>query len=97
MRFEWDKIKSEENLKKHGVSFNETEEIFEDPMHISLLDRRFDYFDERWITIGVLKNGTVVVAGHLYYLTEDGEEVIRIITARKAIKKERERYEKIRL
>ncbi|MFZ3138793.1 MAG: BrnT family toxin [Thermodesulfovibrionales bacterium] len=96
MEFRWDTNKSKENLKKHGVSFEEAAEVFDDPLHVSILDKRFDYFDERWITIGSLKKGSIIVAGHLYYLTENGNEIIKIITARKATKKERQEYETIR-
>jgi uncharacterized protein len=59
------------------------------------MDKRFDYFEERWITIGSTKSKRILVIGHLYYLKEDGEEVIRIVTARGATKKEREQYENI--
>jgi uncharacterized DUF497 family protein len=94
MKIEWDEDKNSANIKKHGVSFNEAGEIFDDPLHISILDKRFDYFDERWISMGSTKRGKVLVVGHLYYLTQE-EEAIRIITARKATKKERAHYEKI--
>lgn len=95
IKFDWDKKKNAANQKKHGISFEEATEVFEDPLHISVMDRRFDYFDERWITLGATKKGTVIVLGHLYYFSESDEETIRIITARKATKKERENYEKI--
>ncbi len=95
MKYEWDESKSKANRKKHGISFEEAAEIFDDPFHISILDKRFDYFDERWITIGLTKNGKVTIVGHLYYLTEEGEEITRVITARKATKKERDQYENI--
>ncbi len=95
MHFEWDKGKNEENIKKHGISFKDAEDVFDDPFHISIMDKRFDYFEERWITIGSTKDRKIIVIGHLYYLKENGEEVMRIITARKAIKKEREQYESI--
>lgn len=97
MHFEWHEDKNRENIKKHKVSFEEAKEVFYDPLHISLLDKRFDYFEERWVTIGATTRGTIIIViGHLYYLTEDGEDHIRIITARKATKKEREQYEKIK-
>lgn len=96
MMFEWDKHKNTVNSKKHGISFEEAAEVFEDPLHISVLDKRFDYYDERWITIGATKDGRIIVIGHLYYITENSEEHIRIITARKAAKKEREQYETIK-
>ena len=95
MHVEWDKAKNEENIKKHGISFKDAEDVFDDPFHISIMDKRFDYFEERWITIGSTKDRKIIVIGHLYYLKENGEEVMRIIMARKAIKKEREQYESI--
>ncbi len=95
MHVEWDENKNKENIKKHGISFKEAEDVFNDPFHISIMDKRFDYFEERWITIGSTKNRKVIVIGHLYYLKENGDEVIRIITARRAAKKEREQYENI--
>lgn len=95
MRFEWDERKDKENTKKHGISFRDAQEVFDDPFHLSLLDKRFDYFDERWITIGITKGQQILVVGHLYYFNENGEETIRIITARKGTKKEREHYENI--
>ncbi|MCL4492585.1 MAG: BrnT family toxin [Nitrospirae bacterium] len=94
MEFSWDENKNWENRKKHGIDFNEASEVFDDPLHISVLDKRFDYFDERWITLGTTKKGEIIVIGHLYFLTEDSEH-IRIITARKATRKEREQYEKV--
>lgn len=94
MQFEWDINKSKINKEKHDVSFEEALEIFTDPFHLSFLDKRFNYFEERWITIGVAKKGEMIVVGHLYYLNEKGEEFVRIIAARKATKKEREAYEK---
>jgi hypothetical protein len=95
MLFEWDEAKGKENVKRHGISFENAKHVFEDPFHISVLNKRFDYFDERWITIGSAKDKSIIVIGHLYYLKENGDEVIIIITERKASKKEREHYEDI--
>jgi uncharacterized DUF497 family protein len=94
MLIQWDKDKDAANIKKHRISFEEASEVFDDPLHISVLDKRFDYLEERWITIGASKKGTIIVVGHLYSLSS-GEESIRIITARKATKKERVQYEKV--
>ena len=96
MEFHWDKTKAAENLKKHGISFSEASEVFSDPLHISVLDVRFDKLEERWISIGMTAKGKLIVVGHLYSITrEQGKETIRIITAREATRKEREQYEKI--
>jgi uncharacterized DUF497 family protein len=93
MQIEWDENKNRANQKKHGISFETAREIFEDPFHISKLDHRFNYFEERWITIGSAKNQAIIVIANLFF-SEDGEEIIRIISARDADKKERRSYEK---
>jgi uncharacterized DUF497 family protein len=93
MKVEWDENKNKENIKKHGIPFTEAVDVFEDSLSISVIDRSFDYNDERWITFGTTKSGKVIAVGHLYWLSEnDGEEHIRIITARRATKKKREQY-----
>jgi uncharacterized DUF497 family protein len=93
MKFEWNEEKNKLNQDKHGISFEEAKEIFEDPFQISKLDYRFSYFEERWITIGSTSKHKVLVVANLFF-TDDGEEIIRIISARKANKKERDYYEK---
>ena len=92
MKFEWDKEKSVCNLKKHGISFEKAKEVFEDPFHISKLDYRFDYFEERWITLGGTTKDKILVVANMFF-DENGEEIIRIISARKANQKERIFYE----
>ena len=92
MRFEWNEAKNRENAANHAISFEEARLVFEDPLHLSVIDHRFGYFEERWITVGMAGNKGVVVAAHLYFDDED-EEVIRIISARPATKRERKQYE----
>lgn len=92
MRFEWDDSKNQMNIQKHRISFEEAREIFDDPLHLSILDERFNYFEERWITIGQTRNHQIVVAANLFF-DEEGEEVIRIISAREATNNERKQYE----
>jgi uncharacterized DUF497 family protein len=67
--------------------------VFDDPFQISKLDYRFSYFEERWVTIGATKNTTILVVVNLFF-TDDGEEIIRIISARVANPKERASYAK---
>lgn len=90
-----DDKKNKTNINNHGIAFSEAAQIFEDPLHISILDKRFDYYEERWVSIGISRNGTAIVVGHLYQVTETGEEITKIITAKKATKREREQYEEI--
>ena len=92
MIFEWDDRKNKENIKKHGVSFEQAQEVFHDPLHLSKLDKIFSYFEERWITIGSTIEGEILIVANLLFNTE-GEEVIRIISARRATSRERKQYE----
>ncbi len=57
-------------------------------MYISKLDRRFDYFEVRWITLGAATKDKILVVANMFF-DEDGKEIIRIISARKANEKER--------
>jgi uncharacterized DUF497 family protein len=91
MRFEWDENKNKSNLLKHGISFETARLAFEDPHHLSIQDRH-EAGEERWQTLGLAGGIVVVLVAHTY--REDAaEEVVRIISARKATKTERRRYE----
>jgi hypothetical protein len=95
MHTEWDPKKAEANQKKHGVSFNEAKEIFDDPLHIALLDERFHYFEERWIAIGQTRSHRILVVAVQLYFDEQDEEMLRIISAREASPNERRQYENL--
>jgi uncharacterized DUF497 family protein len=87
MQFEWDENKNRLNIQKHGIDFNDAIEMFKHPL-LSLEDNREDYGEERWLGIGWIKN----MMGVVIY-TERTGDVIRIISARKATKKEVHYYE----
>jgi uncharacterized DUF497 family protein len=91
MRFAWDEKKSRLNLAKHKVSFDTALLVFQDPHSISRFDRVKDG-EERWQTLGVAAGVAVLLVAHADYI-ESGEEVIRIISARKATPHERKSYE----
>ncbi len=93
MKYEWNEEKNKLNQQKHGISFEEAKEVFDDPLHISKLDKRFSYFEERWISVGSTSKHKILVVANLFF-TDEGEEIIRIISARKANKKERQTYER---
>ena len=90
MRFEWDEIKHRRNLEKHKISFETARLIFDDPHSRSIQDRLVDD-EERWQTVGMVE-GLIVLVAHIYR-AEGEEEVIRIISARKATPAERRVYE----
>ncbi|MBE9193540.1 BrnT family toxin [Gloeocapsopsis crepidinum LEGE 06123] len=85
MQFEWDEAKNLENIRKHEIDFANVPEMFDNPMLIELYDR-FDYGEDRWIGIGFLGKGIAVVVW-----TERQNGVIRIISARRANRYERQR------
>ncbi len=94
MIFEWNEEKNRLNQEKHGVSFDEAKEVFFDPLHISKLDCRFSYCEERWISIGATAKQKILVVANLFF-TDDGKEIVRIISARKANSQERNYYDSI--
>ena len=85
MRFEWDESKRRSNIKNHGIDFVEVEEVFAGET-ATVLDDRFDYGERRFFTLGLLK-GSVVAISHT-----ETDEVIRIISTRKALKYEEITY-----
>ncbi len=91
MPFEWDADKARVNLQKHGVAFELAKRVWDDPLHVILPDR-FEDGEQRWHAIGVVSAFTILVVVHTYR-DEAGEELIRIIGARKATTHERRRYE----
>jgi uncharacterized protein len=93
MRYEWDENKNERNLEKHGLSFETASLVFDDPNALSIPDR-IENGEERWQTIGMIENIVIVMVAHTIKLeTESQEEIIRIISARKATRAERQEYE----
>ncbi len=91
MRFVWNERKSRSNLAKHKVSFETAMLVFEDPFAISVQDR-IGEGEERWQTLGMVGGVVVLLVAHTYE-EENGEEVIRIVSARKATPRERMFYE----
>ena len=92
MRFEWNHDKDRMNQAKHKVSFDTACLVFDDPYHISIQDR-FDNDEERWQTLGMVGGGaTLLLVAHIV-IEKKHEDTIRIISARKATKRERRFYE----
>ena len=87
MQFEWDEAKNLENIRKHKIDFADIPPMFEGSMLIEL-DDRFDYGEDRWFGISFLNNGVAVVVW-----TERQGNIIRIISARRANRYERQRFE----
>jgi uncharacterized DUF497 family protein len=95
LRFEWDRAKARTNRRKHGVSFEDAMHVFEDSWALFELDRTEGVGELRWHAVGLA--GGVAVLLMVHTVREAGEdEVVRLIPARLATRKERKRYEQTR-
>lgn len=92
--FEWDARKAGSNIRKHKVSFEQAATIFRDPNLLSIPDEKHSDSEERWITIGLDEMGNLLVIAHTYKSEDAKSARIRIISARKAVRNERNEYEK---
>jgi uncharacterized DUF497 family protein len=87
MRFIWDEEKNLANIKKHGVGFDEAAAACLDPGCVRIFDETHSIFEDRWILLGRAVETVLFVVE-----TEPEEDIVRIISARPATKKEEERY-----
>ena len=92
LQFEWDDDKGCDNVKKHGVTFDEAMEVFEDPHRARDRDKRNDYGEVRWHTVGMTRGGNKTLVVAYTRRVEDGEEVTRIISAWQIGDRGRRRY-----
>ena len=90
--FDWDTQKAKSNISKHGVSFNQAAEVTLDERQLTIYDKEHSDTEDRWITLGKSKNGTLLVVVHTF--TEDSDSIrIRLISARHSTKQEQRQYE----
>lgn len=88
MKFTWDARKNRANRKKHRVSFETAVLVFDDPFHVSVQDREIEG-EARWQTIGMAADLEVLLVAHT---VDEEAETIRILSARKATRRERNIY-----
>jgi len=93
MKFEWDKKKESINIQKHGVTFEQAAYVFSDKYALSRYDDKHSEDEDRWILLGKSLQNTLLVVVHTFR-DKNGEEVTRIISARKATRKEQESYQR---
>jgi len=95
IRFVWDDNKNRANQRKHGVSFEFAAQVFLDPLHVSIHDR-MENGERRWQTFGLVDGFPLLIVAHTTTESDvdgDAVEIIRIISARRANRHERRRYE----
>ncbi len=88
MEFEWDEAKAENNLRKHGVPFEEAVTVFGDPLELMIYDPDHSIAEDRFVSIGESVTGRLLVVGYT-----ERESKIRVIFARRATLMERLDYE----
>ncbi|SEG60935.1 hypothetical protein SAMN05421819_3765 [Bryocella elongata] len=89
--FEWDPQKERINIRKHGIGFELAQTVFEDPGLVLMQDRMVEG-EPRWQAIGMAAGEILLLVAHTVFDGERDEEIIRIISARRADRNERERY-----
>ncbi len=93
MRFQWDPPKAIENLRKHRISFEEACTIFADRSILTIPDDEHSKHEERWVSMGISRVGRILVTIHTWPEPDNvGEEWLRIVSARRANKRERAEY-----
>ena len=92
--FDWDPVKAKSNLQQQKTNFERPTEIFLDPFMLSIFDKTHSGSEDRWITIGKDRNNVTIVVVHTFRKIDDKNSKIRIISARKATKKEDKQYNK---
>jgi len=93
MKFEWDKNKEKLNMQKHGITFEQASYVFADKFALSSYDDEHSTNEDRWVLLGKSLNETLLLVVHTFK-NDEGIEFVRIISARKATKKEKVEYQK---
>ena len=91
MKFVWDETKASANRKKHKVSFEEAQTVFEDPKALRIYDPDHSEEEDRFLLLGLSSGLRMLVVCHCY---RERDEQIRIVSARKATKTESSTYER---
>jgi hypothetical protein len=86
--FEWDPAKARRNIETHGISFDEASTAFKDTLSVTIHDPLHSYEEDRFVLLGNSHRNRLLVIVHT-----ERRNKIRIISARRATKKERKRYE----
>ena len=92
-QFEWDEVKADANLRKHGITFELASTIFFDPNLLTVADLEHSEIEDRWFSVGIAANGVLL---SVVYLWSDGDPAaikVRLISARRATHSESGQYQ----
>jgi len=92
VRFQWDSLKNSANINKHKVSFEEAKSVFFDENARLISDHKHSGDEERYIILGLSNKLRLLVVVHTY---KENDEIIRLISARKATKSESKYYHEV--
>ena len=90
--FQWDPRKAQINDRKHRISFDRASTVFFDQFALSVFDAEHSKLEDRWITLGMDRTATLLVVCHTFVEIAQRCARLRIISARKATKKEKQDY-----
>lgn len=88
MNFEWDEKKAAANLSKHGISFEEAQTVFDDPLYVDFHDPDHSFDEQRYIIIGQSARGRLLMVSYT-----ERADAVRLISSRELTPAEREAYE----
>ncbi len=91
--FEWDPVKAAKNQRKHGINLEQAAEVFLDPLAVSIVDQEHSEHEDRWVTMGTDRRGNTLVLVHTFREVSAEQCKIRIISARRATRKELRKYQ----
>ncbi len=93
MKFEWNTKKEKINVRQHGITFEQASYVFADPFALNKYDDEHSGNEDRWILMGKSLSEALLVVVHAFR-EDDGTEFVRIISARRVTKKEKQAYHK---
>jgi len=93
IEFAWDPAKAASNAAKHRVTFAQAATVLLDPLALTVLDTEHSEREERWLTLGVSREGKLLAVSHTFMSTGSDFATVRIISAREATRHERRQYE----
>jgi uncharacterized protein len=88
MQFDWNEKKAKLNLKKHGITFDEAQTVFNDPLYIDFYDPDHSLNEARYLIMGISKHNRLLIVSYT-----ETNNTIRLISAREATRTERTAYE----
>ena len=93
IEFAWDPAKAASNVAKHRVTFPQAATVLLDPLALTVLDTEHGAREERWLTLGISREGKLLAVSHTYLSTGPDMASVRIISAREPTRHERRQYE----